>query len=274
MIDGLDSSFDAPSDAAVSSAQAAGVRLWSGYLALPGGGQGLACPWTRDQFDRARRCGGTPLGFCSGWDDPEQLAALGRLWRVRPCLDVEDGIRPDGQWVQQWLDLSGAGLYGVASVHAGRTALFHVVADYPGFPVNDTWPSFAPKPAGPLGWQWQGSHLEFGCQVDRGRFDDWFGTEDAIMTEAEAIVWHHTIQLDLFGFVDPSGQAAFVDAVLSGVPINAIWDGWNTLPAAQAWAAAKARLLADVHPDLSQLGTDLQKVVDDLKAAQGALGGS
>ena len=274
MIEGLDSSFDAPTDAAASSAQAAGVRLWSGYLALPGGGQGLACPWTRDQFDRARRCGGTPLGFCSGNDDPQAIAQLGRDWRVRPCLDVEPHIRDDGPWVQQWLDLSGAGLYGLAAVHAGRTARFHVVADYPGFPVNDTWPSFAPRPSGPVGWQFQGSHFEFGGQVDRGLYDDWFATEENGMDEPTAIVWHHTIQEQLFGFVDPSGQASFVDAIMAGVPINAIWDGWNTLPAAAAWSAAKARALADVHPDLGQLSVDLQKVVDDLKAAQGGGGGS
>jgi hypothetical protein len=93
-------------------------------------------------------------------------------------------------------------------------------------------------------------------------------TVGGIMTEAEAIVWHHVIQDELFGFIDSSGQASFVDAVLSGVPINAIWDGWNALPARQAWSDAKARLLqgASSTPiDTSTLVTDLQKVVDDLK---------
>lgn len=174
MIAGLDSSFDAPALATARAAQAAGVPLWSGYLGTRGG-LGLAVIWQRWQFDIARLCGATPLGFCSGWDDPAGVRQLGQEWSVRPCLDVESGIRPDGPWVQGWLGTSGAGLYGGSAVHDGRRAAFHVLAAYPGFDPGATWSRALARPSGPVGWQWQGSHPEFGRQVDRGWYDDWFG---------------------------------------------------------------------------------------------------
>src|SRR5262249_16766074 len=125
MIAGLDSSFGRPSAALALQAKASGVSLWSGYLATKAGVR-LAAPWTRADFDNARRCGGTPIAFCSGWDDPVACRALAAQWNVRLCLDVEEGIRGDGAWVQPWLDASGAGLYGNAQVHDGRNAVFHV----------------------------------------------------------------------------------------------------------------------------------------------------
>src|SRR5215472_13783959 len=119
--------------------------------------------------------GSTPIAFCSGWDDPTALRTMAAAWNVRLCLDVESGIRGDGPWVQPWLDASGAGLYGVAGVHAGRRAAFHILARYPGFDPGVTWDGGVLRPPGPVGWQWLGGHLEFGLDVDRGWYDDWFG---------------------------------------------------------------------------------------------------
>lgn len=174
MIDGLDSSSDRPTALQVAQARAAGVGLWGGYLATRPGVL-LASPWDLASFDLVRPLA-PPLAFCSGWDDPAACRALAGLWRVRLCLDVEPEIRGDGPWVQPWLDASQAGLYGNAGVHVGRRAPFHVFADYPGFDPRATWPSWEPRPPTPTGWQWLGSHAEFGLQVDRGRYDDWFAT--------------------------------------------------------------------------------------------------
>lgn len=173
MIACLDSSFDAPTEAAALAARAAGIRVWAGYLAtMPG--VGLAAPWTELAFFNARRCGSTPIAFVSGRDDPAAVRRLAAAWRVRACLDVEDGIRPDGPWVPGWLETSGAGLYGLGRVHRARRAAFHIVARYPGSDPGATWEPQTPRPPGPCGWQWQGTHTEFGHTVDRSWLDDWF----------------------------------------------------------------------------------------------------
>ena len=111
MIVGLDSAQPPTADQARAAARA-GIRLWSGYLGTRPN-FGLYHIWSRQDFENARLCGGTPIAFCSGWDDPVACKALAKDWNVRLCLDVESGIRGDGQWVQAWLDSSGAGLYGV-----------------------------------------------------------------------------------------------------------------------------------------------------------------
>ena len=175
MIVGLDSAFP-PSAAQARAAAKAGVKMWSGYLqSRPN--VGLYHPWSKANFDNARLAGSIPIAFCSGWDDPLACRQLAQRWGVRLCLDVEGGIRPNGSWVQAWLDISGAGLYGNAPVHPGRHAAFHVLAAYPFygplFPPKATWSGV--RPAGPCGWQWRGTHSEFGVGVDRGNYDDWFG---------------------------------------------------------------------------------------------------
>src|SRR6266699_43709 len=138
MIQGLDSAA-MPNLAQVQSAKAAGRRVWSGYIATKAG-VGLYSPWSKAGFDVARQCGGTPIAYCSGWDDPVALKALGASWGVRLCLDVEGGIRGDGPWVPGFLDASGAGLYGNPPVHPGRNAAFHICAVYPvlGDPGDET----------------------------------------------------------------------------------------------------------------------------------------
>jgi hypothetical protein len=164
-----------PSAAQAKAAAAKGVALWSGYLATRPG-VGLYSPWSQAGFENARLCGSTPIAFCSGWDSPGALKALAAAWNVRLCLDIESGIRPDGPWKQPWLDASGAGVYGNYGCHAGVRAAFHVLAAYPGSAdVRATWWSATPRPATPCGWQWAGTHTEFGIGVDRGDYDDFFG---------------------------------------------------------------------------------------------------
>ena len=178
MIAGLDSAFP-PSPYAAKRAKAGGVSLWNGYLSTAkydGGSHfGLYHPWPAEGFDYARLCGSTPIAFCSGWDNPVALKALAASLDVRLCLDIESGIRADGSWKQAWLDASGAGLYGNYGCHNCRAA-FHVLAAYPGSgDVKATWWSASVRPATPCGWQWAGTHGEFGVSVDRGDYDDWFG---------------------------------------------------------------------------------------------------
>ena len=175
MIAGLDSSFDVPSAAQLAEAKRHGVRMWSGYLQTrPGVNIGHA--WEQAEFARVRAAGLAVMAFCSGDDDPVACKNLAAAWGVRLCLDVESGIRGDGPWVQAWLHQSGAGLYGNAPVFANRQAAFYVLAAYPGNNPTSTWTNdpLHPRPHGPCGWQWQGTHQEFGCGVDRGWYDDWF----------------------------------------------------------------------------------------------------
>jgi hypothetical protein len=172
MIAGLDSAYP-PTQTQAQQARASGVRGWYGYIATKGG-TNLLNPWSQADFQVVHQVfGAQPIGFCSGRDDPAAVKAQAANWGVRPCLDVENGIRADGNWVQPWLDASGAGLYGLQSVFHGRQASFFVMAGYPGQDPGVTW---AGTPPGvPHGWQWQGSHVEFGVTVDRGWYDDWFG---------------------------------------------------------------------------------------------------
>ena len=147
--------------------------MWSGYLATKPQ-VGLASPWASSDFDVAKLLPAPPLAFCSGWDDPVAVRQVAANWRVRPCLDVEDRIRPDGAWVDDFLRQSGAGLYGNEGVHVGRTAAFHVISAYPIIEQAATWPPAITRPAGPVGWQSEGSHQELGLEVDAGWYDDWF----------------------------------------------------------------------------------------------------
>src|SRR5262245_38261435 len=142
MIAALDSATPPTRDQALA-ARASGVRGWWGYLATvnqDGSGFNLLRIWTEAEFAVVLQVyGPMPIAFCSGWDDPLGCRSLADLWGVRLCLDVESGIRGDGPWVQPWLDASGAGLYGVCSVHGGRRAAFHVLAWYPGGEPVATW---------------------------------------------------------------------------------------------------------------------------------------
>src|SRR5438132_1645594 len=185
MVIGLDSATP-PSAAAVAAARAVGIRVWSGYLASqttprqPGKSNNpfkLYNAWYEAEFDIARGCGGMPIAFASGWDDPAACKQLAAAWRVRLCLDVEGGIRGDGPWVQGWVDTAASGLYGTSGVHVNRRAAFHIAAWYVSHDPSASWPASWPQPAAPCGWQWQNTHTEFGVGVDRSWLDDWFGGE-------------------------------------------------------------------------------------------------
>ena len=179
MIAGLDSA-DTPSATQLAEAKTHGVTMWSGYLATRPH-VNLLHPWTRRDFEQVKDAGLSAVAFCSGKDDPVACKRLAADWGVRLCLDVEPKIRGDGPWVQDWLSASGAGLYGNAPVFTGRRAAFYVLAWYPKRDPARTWivdPRY-PRPNGPCGWQWRGTHTEFGRGVDRGWYDDWFSPQGA-----------------------------------------------------------------------------------------------
>lgn len=246
MISGLDSAYPPSPDAALA-AKADGIRLWGGYLAsVPYDGWshfGLYHPWPPEGFEFARLCGSTPIAFCSGWDDPGTLKALAEGWHLRLCLDVEGGIRPDGSWVQGWLDASGAGLYGNAPVHRGRRAAFYILAAYPGYDPSASWSG--PRPNGPCGWQWQGTHTEFGVGVDRGAYDDWFGgLHGGGLDELMNLTQKHMAVREMYYRL--LGRATIDDAEIDGwtlgrfdFPGGAIADDGSNLEALNNWIAAK-----------------------------------
>jgi hypothetical protein len=182
MIAGLDSAEpqNRPTAAMIPQLKAAGIRLWIGYIATRGG-VNLLSAWDQTSFDIVRQLGSTPVAMCSGLDDPVALKGLAAAWNVSLCLDDEAAIRPDGPWVQPFLDISGAGLYGNAQYHVARSAPFHILAAYPCPPPQlcdpgATWSPNVARPPTPTGWQWAGTHTEFGLSVDRGWYDDWFLT--------------------------------------------------------------------------------------------------
>ncbi len=181
MIFAVDSSASRPDSGQVALAKSQGLSMWCGYLEVLSN-VGLYAPWDDASIIRVRDgLPAKPIMFVSGWDDPvavrNRAAALG----VLACLDVENGIRGDGDWVQDWLNRSGAGLYGNLSVHwhaGGRVAAFNIVSDYPGYNPNAIWPPGIPRPdgTGPLGWQWMGTHTLWGHSVDSLWLDDRFLT--------------------------------------------------------------------------------------------------
>jgi hypothetical protein len=187
MLASLDSATP-PTATQVAAARAAGVIVWGGYLATKPN-VGLLRPWSQAEFAVIKALPGTPLAFYSGWDDPVAVKARAAAWGVRPCLDVEDGIRPDGPWVQANLDTVGGGLYSFASAFPGRRMAFAILADRSRTPPDPkaTWAPWHPRPPVPCGWQWWGSHNEFGVTVDRNWLDDWFGGEQMTQAEFDAL---------------------------------------------------------------------------------------
>jgi hypothetical protein len=283
MIAGLDSSTQ-PTAAQAQAAKASGVRLWSGYLQTQPN-VGLYAPWSQQGFENARLCGSIPIAFCSGWDNPAALKGLAASWNVRLCLDVEGGIRGNGPWVQAFLDASGAGLYANPPYH-GWTAPFHILAAYPrsGDPQG-TWNATGP-PAGPHGWQWAGSHSEFGVTVDRGDYDDWFGglfgpgSQSLGEDDMQFIVWRNPIdgsEWELTPAVNPTAKtpidaerAKTLDglAKLAGLPgLTVIGNANVMLDRLPIAAAPVAPGSVDLTPALNAIGavkTELDVVGGDV----------
>ena len=225
MIIGWDSSGSRPSADQARQAKTEGIGLWSGYLAILPPDQSGIESWAKQDFDNARLTGGTPLAFCSGFDNPEDLKKLAEQYNVRLCLDVEPGIRADqqdGDWVQDWLNRSGAGLYSnpyqSPGVFNGRKAPFYVmsteVLDANGNVVDQqvTWETNPPPgnpgppppvPSGPHAWQWLVNtagivNTDLGLAVDKGWYDDWFATQDVVfmawkgIADDQRIFWSAT----------------------------------------------------------------------------------
>lgn len=238
MIAYRDSSFDRPTLAQARAARAAGVRAWGGYIATAPG-VGLAAPWSRQDFANVQQAGLAALAFCSGGDDAAALRRLAAQWGVRLMLDVESGIRGDGSWVDPFLAVSGAGLYGLCAVHY-HAAPAHVVARYPGGDPGATWDSLCPRPAGLLGWQSQGTHTDpiTGLSVDSGWLDDGFGVEMFTADEKQALV--HRWYMTYLGRY-PESQAAMDNWANQLADdrsnVREVQDAFATTPEAQAWLA-------------------------------------
>lgn len=269
VIVGIDSSYAKPTAQLVAQFRAAGVKMWSGYLTTKSG-VGIAAPWSQADFDLAKQLGAIPLAFCSGWDDPIACKALAAAWGVRLCLDVENSIRGFGSWVQGWLDASGAGVYGNIGVH-GVSAPFHILSAYPGVQENTTWFSGYTKPNTPCGWQYQGTHVEFGIEVDTGNYDDWFAqgiinkeVEDGDMIQIQCNAPGGGIALLGSTFCVNVENAANATALAAaGVPIAEV-----DLPLFQVLlgitgnaGSALEALLTEISAKLDQVNASVQSVV-------------
>lgn len=187
-------------------------------------------------------------------------------WQVRLCLDVERLIRDDGPWVQPWLDASGAGLYGVRSVHVNRRAAFHIAAWYPGNNPQSTYPVFWESVITPCGWQWQNTHTEFGVSVDRGYYDDVFAQgatemiKDLPVSDLEflgQLVFRSTVgrnasQPDLDGIV----------SALKNDPANEVYARYSNGPEATAWQKKLQATGAPVQVNLSGATFTAQGTID------------
>lgn len=263
----VDSSLFVPSLQQAQAARAAGVRVWFGYLATVGGpgAFNLEGPWPQQGFDTVRAAGLVPGAFCSGLDDPVRLAALARQWGIPLLLlDCEDGIRGDGAWVDPFLQAAGCGLYGLQPVHWHR-APYRIVADYPGFDPGQPWPSVV-APAEPHGWQWQGTHDEFGGPVDRSWLTDRFGGEmilgpddlqaivAAVNTDVSGPPANLFVLKDTFNRLFNSDSAASVVSLLQAA--NAKLDA--LAQQGGALTPAQAQQLADVQAAVTRIEAALR----------------
>jgi hypothetical protein len=262
-----DSSIHRPTAAQARAARAAGVRAWFGYLGTVSADRlGLADVWSQADFDAVREGGLVPGAFCSGWDDPAALKALAAAWGIPWLfLDNEIDIRGDGPWCDPWLAASGAGLYGLCSVH-GHRAPAHIVALYPGGDPQQIWDPTCSRPAGLLGWQSEGTHTDpaTGLSVDAGWLDDGF------------------LEVPM---IDPTVFSSVAESVLSTdakVPDPA--GTGNALPPHWQWAYSYLNTVAilaklgqvlgeedSVHQAVNTLTTQAQSLGATLQAVQAAV---
>ena len=244
----LDSAY-APSDAQIAAAKAAGFVAWFGYFKF--GDDGVLNGWADSDFQRVLAGGLQTGAYCSGWAPPDQVKARAAAVGIRARLDVEGGIRPDGPWVQPWLDASGAGLYGNAPVFPGRHAADYILAAYPtaGDPGNESWPSWVVRPAGgPCGWQWAGSHAFAGITVDATWLDDGFFAQSAAASSLGGLDMATADQI-LAAVTMPPGPkpasvAAHTDADLLNIAYTSTWAAIT----AQFGADGEAYIYALAHP--------------------------
>jgi hypothetical protein len=173
-----------PTAEQIASAKAAGVGAWLGYLAS-GPREGLLHPWTAADFQLVQTDGLLTAAYCSGLDDPawvkEQLTELGIPGLLDDETDVEGSAwSADATEVDTWLEASGTGLYGSATVMAAHRTHGHpayVCALYPpGATQAVSWPPSvaAPAPPRPTGWQWAGTVTTPYGVVDRSNFSPGF----------------------------------------------------------------------------------------------------
>src|SRR6267142_5618724 len=134
MIRALDSR--APSNASIVTAKAAGVGAWWGYFQGP---NILTSHWWSDEdFKRVQSFGLATGAYCSGFALASEMHARAVRLGIPIALDVEGGIRGDGNWVDEWLATASAGLYGNFPFHH-HSAIFHIVAGYYGYDPVATW---------------------------------------------------------------------------------------------------------------------------------------
>jgi len=284
-----------PTDAEIAAFKAQGVVGLCGYFKFDRSGNivvGTALSgdniyygWPDERFQAVKAAGLRTLAFCSGYDDPNWVRPRAARLGIQAWLDDEPGIRPVGGWEQAWVNDASAGQYGNGYVHVGVVApLGHIFAGYFGYDPKTTWPLWVPRPNGPLGWQWIGTHNEQGLSVDDDWFDDAigmmaFGAAGGAFATVDYKNVHDAIQFWLWGTIDTSAKslADFTWALQHGTSLQAIVDGWKQNPQYAAWQAKLAQL-AQGSPTktASGLSADDEKrltEIDSLLAIANALKG-
>jgi hypothetical protein len=187
-------SASAPTPAQALAFKAAGGVAWGGYIGKAG--DDLENPWTAADFATIRAAGLVAFAFVSGDDDPawvrDEATSMGVTLII---LDVENGIRGDGAWVDPWLATSGAGIYGnppVMDNHAMHGHPCYIGAAYPEDGTQTAaWPSdaTAPIPARPMGWQWADNGSYGGLTVDLSNYQmTVFGSSPAPGGDADMFI--------------------------------------------------------------------------------------
>lgn len=173
----------APSPASVAYAKSKGCQAIFGYIS--NGRDSIYRGWSDGDFATVRDGGLLTGAYCSGWADPAWVKAEAARLNLRALLDCESSIRPDGPWVDPWLEISGTGFYGLGADIATHSTHGHPSYVLAGYPSNSgtanpidpglSWGSVGlPSPSRPIGRQYAGGvPTPFG-PVDYSHFDPAF----------------------------------------------------------------------------------------------------
>jgi hypothetical protein len=163
-----------PTPEKVALAKAAGIGAWLGGF----NGPGIAYAWTDADFQTVLDGGLQTGAYVSRLADPAAMKARAAALGIVIIQDDEAGIAPVvTALTDDFLNASGAGLYGGGAVMAAHRTHGHpcyIYAAYPGGIQTANWPPPGvepPSPSAPTGWQYMGTHGEPYGTVDASNFD-------------------------------------------------------------------------------------------------------
>lgn len=181
----LDSWWE-PTIAQFRWAKASGFAGWLGYFSDVSGDR-IYHGWANQTFLNAIAEGLQTGDYDSGFDNPAEIAARNAELDIIGILDAEASIRPDGPWLDPWMDTAGPRerLYGGGDVMAGHATHGHPGYILAGYPSNsgtahpiDPGLTFGtivlPSPRRPIGRQYAGGVPTAYGPVDYSHFEPGF----------------------------------------------------------------------------------------------------